>query len=214
MGRCGPYSDHPTITGANSDPWVDQNVWTGNNAYHQTLYANSPGDWEIVANGDFGNGGVQTYPNTGFWMTGALDSSTSITSSFSTSIPHDAQTIGWAAYDLWLNNWANEIMIQTDIAANEWYQCTASASATFNGSPWHLCVYGSELIWKHGTDETHLINESSGSIDVRAMLVWLEQHGYLPAGSTWTAASYGFEVCNTSGVDATFRVNGFSWAAA
>jgi hypothetical protein len=212
-GRCGPYSDHPTITGVNSDPWVDQNMWTGTANYSQTLHANGPTDWDIVANANLGNGGVLTYPNTGFWMTGPVDSSSSVISTFSTTFPHDAQTIGWAAYDLWFNNWADEIMVQTDISANPAYNCTPVATATFDGSPWHLCVFGSERVWKHGTDDQHLINEASGSIDVKAMLVWMEQHGYLKAGSTWTAASYGFEVCNTSGVNAAFQVNGFTWSA-
>jgi len=67
--------------------------------------------------------------------------------------------------------------------------------------------------WKHGTDDAHLINQASGSLDIKAMLVWMEQHGYLPAGSTWTAGSYGFEVCNTSGADAKFQLNAFSWTA-
>ena len=212
-GRCGPYSGYTAISGANSNPWVDQNVWAGSGSYHQTLYANGPGDWYISANANVGNGGVLTFPNTGFYMTGTVDASTSITSSWSTVFPHNAQTIGWSAYDLWLNNWANEIMIQTDISANSNYNCAPVASATFGGSPWHLCQFGSELVWKHGTDDSHLINESSGSVDVKAMLVWLEQHGFVPASSTWTAASFGFEVCNTTGIDAKFQVTGFSWSA-
>jgi hypothetical protein len=46
------------------------------------------------------------------------------------------------------------------------------------------------------------------------MLVWMERHGHLPAGSTWTAASFGFEVCDTGGTDAKFSVKDFSWRAA
>ena len=40
------------------------------------------------------------------------------------------------------------------------------------------------------------------------------KHGYLSADSTWTAGSYGFEVCDTGGTDAKLWVNGFSWHAA
>jgi hypothetical protein len=212
-GRCGPYPDYAKIVGANSWPWVDQNVWTGQAGYSQTLYANSPGDWYIVANADFGNGGILTYPNTGFWMTNTVDSFSSITSTFNTTFPHDDKTIGWAAYDLWLNDWSDEVMIQTDISANQYYNCEAAATATFSGEPWHLCVFGSEKVWKHGTDDAHLINQASGSVDVKEILVWMEQNGYLPANSTWTAGSFGFEVANTSGVDAKFKVNDFTWNA-
>ena len=77
--------------------------------------------------------------------------------------------------------------------------------------PWHLCVFGTERVWKPGTDDSHLINQAAGSIDVRAMLVWMEANGYLPAGSTWTAASFGFEICDTRGNTQSFAVNGFTW---
>ena len=46
---------------------------------------------------------------------------------------------------------------------------------------------------------------------MKAMLTWMETNGYLPAGSTWTAGSFGFEICDTHGVTETFTVNNFSW---
>lgn len=214
-GTCGPYASYSQIIGASSDPTVDQNVWgaAGTN-YAQTLHANSPGSWYITASvSNNSSGAVLTYPNTGFSMTGAVDGFSAITSSFSTTIPHNSQTTGWAAYDLWLNNWNAEVMIQTDITANSNYDCRAVTTATFGGEPWHLCVFGSERVWKPGTDDDHLRGQSSGTADIKAFLVWMEQNGYLPARSTWTAGSYGFEVCNTSGGKAEFQVNGFSWSA-
>jgi hypothetical protein len=46
------------------------------------------------------------------------------------------------------------------------------------------------------------------------MLDWLEQHGHLPKNSSWTAASFGFEPCDTGAVDVRMRVTDFSWVAA
>jgi hypothetical protein len=196
-----------------SNPTVGQNIWSGDATYQQTLYASSPSDWYVMANANTHFGGVLTFPNTGFYMTGAIDSYSSITSTFSTSFPHNSTTMGWAAYDLWFNNWADEVMIQTDISANSYYDCTSVATATFGGQPWHMCVFGSERVWKPGTDDEHLNLQASGSIDIKAILVWMEQNGYLPAGSTWTAGSYGFEICDTGGINVKFQVNGFSWDA-
>ena len=210
--RCN-YSDYPAIVGANSNPYVDQNIWSGNTSYKQTLYARNPGNWYVVANANTHFGGVLTYPNTGFFMTGAVDSYSSITSSFGTGIPDNARTAGWAAYDLWFNNWQDEVMIQTDISANSDYDCTPKTTATIDGQPWHMCVFGSERVWKPGIDDQHLLNRTSGTIDIQAFLTWMEQHGYLPTGSTWTAGSYGFEICDTGGTNETFRVNAFSWIA-
>ena len=72
-----------------------------------------------------------------------------------------------------------------------------------------MCVFGSERVWKPGIDDQHLLNRTSGTIDIQAFLTWMEQHGYLPTGSTWTAGSYGFEICDTGGTNETFRVNAF-----
>jgi hypothetical protein len=211
-GQCN-YPSYPQIIGANSDPWVGENVWSGDTSYQQTLYANSPSDWYVTANANTNFGGVLAYPNTGFYMSGAIDSFSSVTSSFSTNFPHNAATAGWAAYDLWFNDWADEVMIQTDISANSDYDCTAVTTATFGGMPWHLCVFGSERVWKPGTDDGHIINQASGTLDIKAFRVWMEQNGYLPAGSTWTAGSYGFEICDTGGTTEKFQVTGFSWTA-
>ena len=213
-GLCN-YSDYPAIVGAGSNPWVGQNIWSGNTSYKQTLYSSNPGNWYVVANANTHFGGVLTYPNTGFYMTGAVDSYSSITSSFGTAIPDNARTAGWAAYDLWFNDWNDEVMIQTDLTvpSNGDYDCTPKTTATIDGQPWHMCVFGSERVWKPGTDDQHLLSRTSGTIDIQAFLTWMEQHGYLPAGSTWTAASYGFEICDTGGTNETFRVNAFSWTA-
>jgi hypothetical protein len=196
-----------------SAPWVGPNAWAAGSSYKQTLYANGPGNWYITANAKTNFGPVLTYPNTGFYMSGKVDAVSSITSSFSTTIPHNATTAGWAAYDLWFNNWADEVMILTDVGANSYYECSSVATATFGGTPWHMCVFGSERIWKPGPDEQHLINRASGTIAIQPMLTWMEQHGYLPSGSVWKAASYGFEVCDTGGVTEKYQLNGFSWTA-
>jgi hypothetical protein len=202
----------PYITGAASAPWVGPNVWNGG-GYQQTLCANSPKDWYITANANTNFGGVLTYPNTGFYMSGTVDGKSSISSSWGVTIPTNAQTAGWAAYDLWFNNWADEVFIATDINANSNYNCTGVATITVSGIPWHMCDFGSERVWKPGTDDQHLVNRTSGSIDVKAFLTWMEQNGKLPTGSTWTAGSFGFEVCDTGGTTQTFRVNDFSWVS-
>ena len=212
-GHC-PFPADSDIVGARGNPYVDQNVWNANRAYQQTLHATSPADWYVTANANTNWGGVQTYPNTGFDMAGTVDSHASTTSSWNVTIPTDnTQTAGWAAYDLWFNHWADEVMIQTDLTANNHYNCTGVATITVSGMPWHMCDFGSERVWKPGTDDQHLINRTSGSIDVKAFLVWMEANGYLPVKSTWTAASFGFEICDTRGNTQIFKVNGFTWDA-
>ena len=121
-------------------------------------------------------------------------------------------------YDLWFNDWGDEVMILHDFTSSG--PCTSVATHTFGGSngvplqSWHLCVFGSERVWKLGTDDAHLQNEQSGSVDILSMLTWMEDNGYLPQNSTVTDMSMGFEVCSTGGKPEAFEVSRFSINAA
>jgi hypothetical protein len=208
----------------NTGPYVDQNIWSSCTPSSQTLDANSPNDFQIVANYPAGNTGVCTYPNTGDEFSGTtVDSYNQFTSSFSETFPHNAQTTAWSMYDLWFNNWANEVMIQYDFSNNG--PCTSVATAQFggtNGVPvqtWHLCDFGSTLDWKLGASDP-ASSESSGSIDIKAMIQWLENNApagstttYLPANTEWTAISDGWEICSTGGQNETFSQSGFTVTA-
>ena len=217
-GGC-PFGPDPQITGVNSDPYVDQNVWSPISGWQQTLSANGPGDWQVVANMPAGNTGVVSYPNTGVYLSGAVDSYSQTTSSFRETMNANPQTSAWAMYDLWYNNWSDEVMIQYDFANNG--DCTPLATATFGGSngvpvqQWHLCDFGGgTLDWKLGSGEgAQKQDEQSGSIDILAMTKWLETHGYLPANSTWTAISDGWEICSTGGSNETFQLSNYSVTA-
>ena len=206
------YPSDQYFSGNSGDPYLNQNIWSNNPAYHQTLYGASPENWYITANVNTGFGGVQAYPNVGWNMDGTVDSKASTTSSWDVTIPTDTTKVaGWAAYDLWFNDWNDEVMVQTDIVANSDYDCNGVATITVSGTPWHMCDFGSERVWKPGTDDQHLQNRTTGSVDIKAFLTWMEQNGKLPPNSTWTAGSFGFEVCDTESTTQTFKVNGFSW---
>jgi len=240
QGDC-PYPQDSEIEGNvdGQNPEVDQNVWSPINGWSQTLYANSPADWQVVASEPAGNTAVVTYPNTSAWVNVdniPVDSYNTTVSSFNETMPHNAQTTAWAMYDLWFNNWNDEVMIQYDFTNNA--DCDSSTvvanNVTFGGSngvpaqQWHLCDFGlpsagsggcpagpnCTLDWKLGpTEGAGKQSESSGSIDIKAMIDWLEYTGYLPARSTWTALSDGWEICSTGGQNETFAMNDFSVSA-
>jgi hypothetical protein len=219
-GNCGPYR-YPAINdGQNPDANVGQNVWNPISGWSQTLTATNPGNWYATANMPAGNTAVVSYPDTGqeiAWVNSApppLSSYSSIYSSFSENMHETSRTDAEAAYDIWLNNWNNEVMIQVDFSALR-PRCSANAAiATFGGSggvpvqKWNLCTYGSEIIWQ--LDDR---NERSGSVDILAMLTWLVRHRYLPQRSGLTDLSYGFEICSTGGRAEVFRVSRLSISA-
>jgi hypothetical protein len=229
-GRCGPYDSYRRITGTTSSTYIGNNVWSPISGGRQMLYAADPGDWQVTANMPAGNTGVVSYPSIGANygqitdVPTPLTSYSSIYSSFSENMNATAHTSAWAAYDIWLgpNNCSPagskctgyEVMIQHDFANNG--DCTSVATARFGGSGgvpvqnWHLCKYGSELIWKLGANEQNKVSERSGRVDILSMLMWLMNHRYLPAGTGLWLVGYGWEICSTGGVNENFRVSSYS----
>jgi len=219
-GTCGPYV-YPQITGTTSNTSVDNNVWSPIAGWQQALTAYNPGRWHVVANIPAGNTSVVSYPSVGgnYGQTNntstPLSNYASIYSSFNETMNATSKTSAWAAYDIWLGSgsssaWSGEVMIQHDYSNNG--ACTFEATASFGGSggvpvqTWHLCQFGSELVWKLPS------NEPIGSVDILPMLQWLVTHKYLPANSGLWAIGYGWEICSTGGAAETFRVNSFSIA--
>jgi hypothetical protein len=230
-GQCGPYSS-PKIAGTSGEITVGNDVWSPpSGSWSQTLYVTSPDRWSVVANFPAGLTSVHSYPNTGQtqnWITGTqlpapLSSWSSMLSSYSVNLSTNKGNVGEAAYDLWLNDWHNEVMIQTDFVGDSLRpRCDVlgdvTARQTFGGTDgvpvqrWNLCQFGSETIWQPATGT----NYPSGKVNVMAMLNWLENNGnrkYLPKNSTLTAISFGIEICSTGGRNSSFQVNDFSFTA-
>jgi hypothetical protein len=217
--NCGPFN-YSEVQGTSSGPIVGNDVWNPISGWKQTLYADNPGHWHVTAVMPAGNTAVVSYPSSGSYYGGKLSSFSSMTSSFTENMHATGSTTAWAAYDIWLNDYNNEVMIQHDFANNG--LCPMKATATFGGSRgvpvqhWYLCQYGSELIWKlynGSAQQPANVSEQSGSVDILAMLTWLEDHGYLPHNSTLVLIGYGWELCSTGGVPETFTVSRYSISA-
>jgi hypothetical protein len=238
---CGPYND-TEITGTTGDIDVSNNVWSppSGSSWTQTINATGGSNWNVSADYPAGGTSVLSFPNTGEdqnWLSGQsnvtapLSSWSAISSSYNVSIPSNSGAVGEAAYDLWLNNWDNEVMIQTDFVGDslrgrcdvDGDDITTQAFVNESGvsQNWNLCQFGSELIWQPGTGT----NFSSDNVNVLAMLDWLENNSpstatgsgstttFLPANSDLTALSFGFEICSTGGTADTWTLNDLSWTA-
>jgi hypothetical protein len=220
MGHC-QYGKFSEITGADTNPYVDQNVWSPIPGWQQTLYATDPSQWFVTANMPAGNTAVVSYPNTGFFYYKALSKFNSIISSSADTIPRRSGTNAEATYDIWLgtgrsNDWVHEVMIQNDYSPGRAPTCGSwtAKNVMFGGSdgvprhPWDLCVSGSTDYW-----ETANGNMPSCTVNGLAMLNWLVSHGQLPQGLQLGAYSYGFEISSTGGVNEHFKVRSFTAAA-
>ena len=91
-----------------------------------------------------------------------------------------------------------------------------------NGVPSPLCDlysrFSTELHWEldpaqFGSNLNGVYGLTSGSVDIYAKFESLEQHGYLPSGTTIEQIEYGFEVAGAGGVQETFHITGWTITA-
>jgi hypothetical protein len=212
-GSCGPYRYSDITHSDGSNTYVAQDVWNPIDGWSQTLHAINPGRWYVTANMPAGNTAVVSFPDVGqqYYYRNTLADFSSIRSSFAENMHPTRGTSAWAAYDIWLNNWNNEVMIQHDFANQG--PCDTAATASFGGSGgvpvqnWKLCDFGDELVWQLSGGKE---NEQTGSVDILAMLNWLVSHRYLPKASGLTNISYGWEICSTGGQNETFTLSRFT----
>lgn len=222
---CGPFDGYKSITGTTSSTYVGNNVWSPVSGWHQRLRANNPGDWKVVANMPAGNTAVVSYPSIGAHygritnVPTPLSKYAQIRSRFTEHMHATARTSAWAMYDVWLGKTgcsscaSHEVMIQHDFANNG--DCDAVAKADFPGAGgvaqhWHLCTYGSALIWKLGPSESKKTSEQSGVVRILPMLRWLVHHHYLPRRTGLWLIGYGWEIASTGGDRETFKVSDFA----
>jgi hypothetical protein len=218
-GSCYFPDPNPEFTGrSGGTPEVDTNMWNPVPNARVKVTASNPSVWSASANIPSGHGGsVVAYTNS--WAkdyTGRVDAFSHITQTFAESMPHNAQTTAHAMDDLWFDNRGYEVMVQYDFSNDA--PCVGArpevrTNVPFGGQLWHLCQNGHTLVWKLGGGDATEQSESAGTIHIKAMVKWLEENAYLPAKSTWTALSSGWEFSSTGGVPETFAMTGFTVSA-
>ena len=125
---------------------------------------------------------------------------TSLTSDFTESMPQISDLNAEAAYDMWLNNWKTEIMVWVDTAPakvrNLAYDgMTEVGTYTYNGQDFALWRSGSGITGFYVFLLDH--NETSGTVDLKAMLETMVSLGYIPATSPLTQIPFGWEMSST-----------------
>jgi hypothetical protein len=191
----------------------------------ETLYANNPGDWWVVANMAAGGTAVISGPQVRVDVPNAPNPLTNFHYIYASSTDNQNPNSGTSAefgYDVWTgtsssNPFAQEMMIWTDtINRGTCGGATPVASNVqfggANGVPvqsWNLCVNGplkntSEFIWYLPN------NEQTGSVDIYQMLQWMISHGYYPSNTGLSQIDQTFEICSTGGQNETFQVSALS----
>lgn len=201
-------STSPMASWSNGGYILNNDMWNCPNTPAcgtQLIEANTYKDWAVVSTQPAGNTAVYTYPDVQT-LTGdtPLSNYSAITSDFTESMPQASTgMIGEAAYDIWLNKWANEVMIWVDNQGQTIYDQQVG-TATIGGQAFTVYRNGSELIVALNG------NETSGHVDILATLKWLQSNSLLPATSTLTAVDFGWEICSTGGKAQTFTISNYA----
>jgi hypothetical protein len=197
-------------TFVNNEVWnppagfTNQTCEVGSAAPCQTISANGPDDWKVTANYNSTSGAIISYPDTQQLYSDdkvVVDLS-SLTSSYRGAFTgNSATSTQEAAYDIWLNNWSQELMVWVDTtpsmrkALN--YDTLKASNVSVGG--FNVSVYcngpcpGSEIIVS--LNENH----PTGTIDIKAVVKYLEDSGWMKTRSTLTAIDFGAEFASTGG---------------
>jgi hypothetical protein len=218
QAACGPYYYPPITVSNGSNTTVTNGVWNCSGVCGpQTLQVNTPGDWKVTSDQPAGHARVISYPcNNQPYPGEALSSYTKIKSRFAISMPPAPGLKAEAAYDIWLNHRAQELMIWVDDRGQQKglsYDKLLASNVSIGGQSWNVYLYS------HNRDNhpeyIAALNgpqEQIGTVHILASLRWLVQHGYLAAGATLGEIEFGTEISSTGGQPYTFTVNAYSLA--
>jgi len=212
-GSCGPYQDSQIAASDGNNTFVGNDVWNPIPGWSQTLTAYGPDTWKAVVDMPAGNTAIVSYPDVQqLYNDVRVSGYTSMTSSFTETMNATSGTVGEAAWDIWCNNWNDEVMIWVDNHGQD----LASSGDTYLGNT----VIGGQTwdVYRNGPSGSELIvaldhNEQTGTVNILATLTYLQQHGWLAGSSTLTAVDFGAEFASTGGQHETFQVSRYTIAA-
>lgn len=231
--NCGPYAYSGIPMSNGFDTYIGPQNVGSNSGTTASVTAADPGSW--TANVDavpYDYGGVQVFANvqqlTNDWggsgwngsQDTPLNSLSALTINYSESMPRTSDISAEYAPDIWTEEYPSDIMFWADTQGrcnNGAYGGTVLGSATFGGQTWTVNRYGgagAEIIFVLDSDPNtpdSCAQQTSGSIDIKAGLDWLENNGYISSTPHLTQINTGWEI--TSANHAAFTVNSYSITA-
>lgn len=192
--------------------YVDNDSWNFSKypTSSQTIYVCSYNNWYATVNvsDTANNGEVKTYPSVhDDFNSPALSSFTTISSIYAQTPPSSG---AWdMAYDIWINNYATELMIWTHSSGRQAHVpgIPQVGTVTLSGITYNIHKSGSYIAYDMPTAR------DSGTINIKEVINDMISRGYITSGSTLSSIQYGVEVCDVGGVNTNFVFNNFSVTA-
>jgi hypothetical protein len=171
---------------------IRNDVWgsgAGTSELHVTTYKN----WYVHANHP-NTGGVKAYTQVAKAVNKKISALGTCTSTFTVSVASSGAYT--TAYDIWLDSNKYEIMLWMNQHGAVGPIGSSAANATVGGHTWdvHKGSNGSNDVFSFVRSG----NTSSGTVDVKAILQWIEKQGWV-ADATLGEVQFGFEITSSAG---------------
>ena len=187
---------------------IENDVW-GSGAGPQTIWANSGGNFGVFSTQS--GGGIKSYPNSDYQnINTAVNSLGTLTSSFNASTPGGCAYD--QSYDIWLNGSSYEVMIWNSWSGNQPIAASYNASGQANPTWSNVSIGGTTYNVYFGGSTMSFLRTgqtSSGSVDIAAVLKWINSNAGWYNNPTLAKVQCGWEILTTSGQQ-SFTMNSYS----
>ena len=211
VALAGTASAAPAATWSSSAQWgswsnggytLYNDVW-GSGAGPQTIWANSYSNWGVWSNQP-NTGGIKSYPNSTRYVGRSINSLGHTSSNFNVSVPGSGSYE--TTYDIWDTGNQYETMLWMNKTGAVGPLGSYQTTATVGGHTWN--VYKG---WNGNNNVFSFVrtgNTSSGSVDILAVLRWIESKGWF-GNITLGNVQMGYEITSSSG-GLNFVTNSYS----
>jgi hypothetical protein len=192
----------------NSGFTVFNNEWNTAQAGPQRIWADSFHFWGVESRQSLPIS-VKTYPSVQRnYPNVPISSFARLTSTFAESMPGTQRFGAEAAYDIWLDGFAIEVMIWVD---NHGRTPSGGLIAQVRLNHQEFGVYrnGAAMFSFTLTGQ----QETAGKVDILAFLRWLVGHHYLQASDGLRQLDFGWEIATTDGTTLDFRMRQYALSA-
>jgi hypothetical protein len=204
----GPAQAAVYSSSAQYASWTDgtytvyNDEWGANYTY-QGLWVNSASNWGVWSQQDY-TSGVEAYPNVSRTIDESISSLSSVSSSFTVTDPSAGSYE--AAYDIWTEDDANEIMIWTDVHGVGPLGSSVG-DVTLDGQTYDVYkgTNGSNNVYSFVDTAT----VTSGTFDILGILDWIQNTEGWMSNETLGKVQFGWEI-TTENPGQNFEVDDYS----
>ena len=206
-------SDHWGTYNANGY-YFSNDVW-GSNPGYQSIWVNDNNSWGVYA--QHSGSGIKSYPHVGKDYNKRLSTLSTIRSSWSVSNPSGGSYS--TDYDIWLRNYAFEIMLWTfktgavgPIAGS--YNSNGGipnyTNQNIGGHTWNVYkgTNGSNAVFSF----VRTSNTNSGTVDIKAICNWIQSKGWF-GDEELDAIQFGWEITNNTSSGQNYSCSNYSSTA-